>query len=135
MKYSLTEKGTNEITWSKKEIMQISIEDDGTARATTWERYYATDVKLPTIAAEGVFFDEEQTKAVNTLVSTSIAQALTEERERVVGIINEPMNFGSKTSETVRDEIVKIINHERQRISSSLSPKSSEKAEEIKNKE
>jgi len=45
---------------------------------------------------------------------------LAEERARVVGIINEPMNFDSKTSETVRDEIVKILNHERQRISFSL---------------
>jgi len=47
-------------------------------------------------------------------------QALTEERERVKKVIDEPMNFDSRTSATLRDEIVKIINHERQRILSSL---------------
>jgi len=49
-----------------------------------------------------------------------LKQALAEERERVRGIIDEPMNFDSRTSETVIDEIVKIINHERQRILASL---------------
>jgi len=80
------EKGAGEVKWNKKETMQIIIKDNGTALATTWEGYYATDVKLPTIAAaaEGVFFNEEQTKAVNALVSTSIQQAIAEERERVV---------------------------------------------------
>jgi len=86
---SVVEKGAGEVEWNKKETMQIIIKDNGTAWATTWEGYYATDVKLPTIAAaaEGVFFNEEQTKAVNALVSTSIQQAIAEERERVRGVM------------------------------------------------
>ena len=50
----------------------------------------------------------------------AIAQALAEDRERVKKVIDEPLNFDSRTSATLRDEIVKIINHERQRILSSL---------------
>ena len=59
--------------------------------------------------------------------ATSIHQAIEEERERVKKVIDEPLNFDSRTSATLRDEIVKIINHERQRILSSLDKPLTEK--------
>ena len=58
---------------------------------------------------------------IKAFLSTSIHQALAEERERVVAVLNEPMNFDSKTSDPVRDRIIKIINHERGRIRTTLS--------------
>ena len=75
------QKRKGDITWNKKETMQIIIKADGTARTTTLEGYYATDVELPTTSDEGVSFDEGQTKAVNALLTADRTTLLTELRE------------------------------------------------------
>jgi len=77
------QKRKGDITWNKKETMQIIIKADGTARTTTLEGYYATDVELPTTSDEGVSFDEGQTKAVNALLTADRTTLLTELREWV----------------------------------------------------
>jgi len=111
---SVVEKGAGEVEWNKKETMQIIIKDNGTALATTWEGYYATDVKLPTIAAaaEGVFFNEEQTKAVNALVSTSIQQAIAEDRARV----KKAFLAGYEQGVTVQKSYVDLIEEEKEDV-------------------
>ena len=65
---------------NKEDTLAIIIEDNGTARTIEYRtRYLSTDVKLPTRSNGGVSFNEEQTKAVNALVETSIAQAIADQ--------------------------------------------------------
>jgi len=78
----------NKPKWNEEENLQIIIKDNGTARATTWARYYYSDEKLPTATVQGVHFDTEQTKAVNALVETSVKQAEQEMMKKVGEIDN-----------------------------------------------
>jgi len=73
----------NKPKWNEEENLQIIIKDNGTARATTWARYYYSDEKLPTATVQGVHFDTDQTKAVNALVETSVKQTEQEMMKKV----------------------------------------------------